>query len=1528
MRLRGRHLANLKGTVASFVPCMCLALVAAFAASHEAQSESLTWDSDPVTAGIQSGGGSWLNGAVPNWQDDTSANVEFSDGDDLTFRALGGATAEIDLGDNVAPGSMTFESGGYSIVNSDADTNSINVTGVMGITVDGGAVTIEAMISNQGTVTIGGAGTLTLSGANIEDGVAAAGTYAINGGNLVITGSTAAEDSVVNNNGTLLLNGGGTVLGTVTNIAGSFTNADGDAKGLTTVVDGSVLATGGDFTGGVQLNNGMMIIQADTAAGGISVGTGLLLVQDGNTLDSGLQMTGNGDIDNYGTVEGNVNLFDGTFENGFGPSLQTGNVDGAVTLNGSGATFNNYDGSSVGNLVTVNAGSLNAAGGSFADILVNGGTMAVFADTQANVMTIQSGDIDILSGQELDATLNVEGGEVENFGTMDGTVTVTSGTFNNGDISGVPSGTVAGDVIIDGASGTFNNYVGSDVTGSVTIDNGDGDPATGGTLNGNGGTFGDVIVNDGRFNVNASTQADNVTNGGGNIAIDGAGITLQTNYNQTGGTTVIANGGVLEDADGLTVSGGELQNDIGGTITGDVAISGGELLADGGTFNDDVTVSGSGTFNVDANTSVGTTTITGGDIDIAGGATLDTQLVQSGGTTTINVNGQLDDAADALVDLSGGRLINRGLVADDIELTGDATLVADGGVFGGEITMLSADAVFDVSASTLIVSPITVTNGTVSINGTSTLTNDIDLGNGSVSVGANATLNDVGGTNLVAGTLVNAGTVTQQVTVSDGGSLDIAGGIFTNGVVANGGNILISEDAALDLTNNGSDIELQSGQTLTDDMVQNDGTFTSSGTLNGTLLVTGGTFTQNPADPSDPVGGVTGAVTVTGGQFVANSGVFGLGITAETNGNVEVGGAVTGDVTNNGGTVTVLGSGSLSGDLANSGIARSTGEITGDVDNSGTLELEGTLAGSLENDGAGTVTTTGTVSGITTLTQDSTGLVTVSDGDTLSAQTITITSGSAGIAIGAGATLEGVGNSMTNASAMTVGAAGTLRDAGVITNQSGASILFEAGGFLIGDSDASGDEDILNDGTISVGGGSLNVTLGGAGAFSNANLLALASGSSMTVSGRFANSGTINMQNGTTGETVTVNGTYDGGGAMLIDVDFAAATADRMLVNGDVTGGSTTISLNDVSSGTASGNDIIIASVSGTSAADAFVLDAPLSLGALVYDIEQVGSDFVLGASGAFVAEVVGLEALATTLIMQSDLPSLSQRSGLAMTGEMGAFGQTKGAWFIIDAGTSRFAPVSSGTDYRGETKEFRLRGGVNLGLVESDAGQLVVGANLSLGSAETDLKSDSGPASITTDALSAGLSATWYGNSGFYLDSQLQYTTFDSTVMSGGAESSTEGESYAGAVEIGKRMTVAGTGWTLTPRGQVRYATVEFDDFASGGGLDTSLDNAESLRVGLGLNAEHAAPSGEGLTLYGSAMIYRELADGPTTTIAGTPVVSEAEDWTGEFGLGVRHGFGNGRGSLFGEVSYETGFEDPGNKNSLSLMLGGQMTF
>jgi autotransporter-associated beta strand protein len=177
--------------------------------------------------------------------------------------------------------------------------------------------------------------------------------------------------------------------------------------------------------------------------------------------------------------------------------------------------------------------------------------------------------------------------------------------------------------------------------------------------------------------------------------------------------------------------------------------------------------------------------------------------------------------------------------------------------------------------------------------------------------------------------------------------------------------------------------------------------------------------------------------------------------------------------------------------------------------NIGAIELGGatTIAGAFNNavqvNGGVTMSVTGATAandatGITTLTNY--GAITIGAGRTLSAQAIN-NNGST-ISIGAGATLQGIGNTLNNNAVIDVGAGGAIVDAGAVNNLGGGTINFNGptGTATL----SSGTNSIFNDGKIKVLGGNVAVT----GDITNQNngLLTL-TGGNMTGVGTLTNSG-------------------------------------------------------------------------------------------------------------------------------------------------------------------------------------------------------------------------------------------------------------------------------------------------------------------------------------------------------------------------------------------------------------------------------------
>ncbi|MCE5974981.1 autotransporter outer membrane beta-barrel domain-containing protein [Sinirhodobacter sp. WL0062] len=1504
------------------------------------QAQDLTWDTTTGDTAVVGGSGTW-DAATQNWTADAGAtNEAWATGDNATFS---GPAGTVTVTGTQEVGNITFSTDGYVLTGGAlAYTNASP-----GITVTTGTATIGSDITTTTGLQKSGNGTLVLSGTN-----SISGTLDVSRGNLTATSPDALSGvtTFIMQSGTGALNvdlGGATL-----NVGGFIINSPGASSlnngtlsvstlgqvGFATI--NAVIAGAGELrktlsylttlnavntlTGPVNVNDGTLAVSATgsilntsgitIAAGGtLSVnGAGGNAISDTGTVNNSGNFVLSGSNETVGAVfgSGNINLNDNTLTTGDASNRE---ISGIV--------------SGTGNLTKQGSGTLTLSGTNTATgTLTNSAGTTVVSGTWAGNVT-NDATFDLIGTSTVNGTFTNNGtGSITNSGA--GTVSLT-GLSNF--ISSGAIGSATGTVTVNTVDMTYRN--GHSETGAVSFNVSDTiteERTSGPTWQGTGYTSNFATAVAGVF-----TTGGDFTTTGGFTHDSTAALTVSTGDTMTVASLTNTAGSVINvQTDASLVGTGNTTNNSG---TVNVA-GGGSLVEVTGDYNNlstgivNFNDAAAKTFDVQAgvisnagvlNFNAGTTNVNSvggaiqntatGDINIANNATLDAT------GDTINNAGAIDMlgtgsvlTVGTLTNTTGGVVNARGVLNGDVVNTGTGDFNALSTLTGiGSFTNESA-ATFDVTGTTTVDS---LTNTTTSGTGTTIATFGTLYVNGPIENGV------AGGT--------AASLITNNWNLIGGGTVTNHAGATLNS------NALTSALFATALTNNGT-MNLQGRVDA--------GSITNSG-AGAVLNIVGNTYGGSVPTGSTPSTTPTGSflnegsatLNISGGELevagFTNSSA-GSGTTLATAGvQVEASGILDASTIENTGSGTINNAGTMRAtSVTNAADATlvSTGTISGNTQNSGTLNAAGTLAGSLSNTGAGTVTTSGDLVGITTLDQTGTGLITVSDGDTLEAQTITVAAGSGGIAIGAGSTLSGTGNTLNNSALIAVAAGGTLSDVGAINNLSGGVFDFAGGGYLSADTDATGDEDITNAGSITLGAGTLEVALGGAGAFVNNSLLQLASGSAVTVDGRYANNGTSDMQNGTAGETVTVNGEYSGGGVLAIDVDFTADTSDRLLVNGDVTGAQTSVAVADVSTGGASGNPVVIASVSGTAAADAFTLSTPLSFGALVYEISQSGADFVLAGTGGFVAEVTGLEALPYAMLQQSRLPSLRERSG---TDQLGVPTELQSVWFLVDGGTSEFAPAFSGSGFQAEMDQARIRGGLNFDAHTSDTGHLVLGVNLGYGSARSTISSDVATARIDTDARSLGLTATWFGNSGFYVDGQLQYTDFSSDMTSAGFASAISGEGVSSELEIGQRFRMANSPWSLTPRGRLKYSTVSYDPFTSGGGLATSLDTAESLQLGMGLVAERQTASraggqDQGPTFYGSADIFRELAGDITTIVAGTPVVSAAEDWSGEIGLGLQHRFGNGRGTINGELTYVTGFDNPGRNNALSVAISGRIAF
>lgn len=452
------------------------------------------------------------------------------------------------------------------------------------------------------------------------------------------------------------------------------------------------------------------------------------------------------------------------------------------------------------------------------------------------------------------------------------------------------------------------------------------------------------------------------------------------------------------------------------------------------------------------------------------------------------------------------------------------------------------------------------------------------------------------------------------------------------------------------------------------------------------------------------------------------------------------------------------------------------------------------------------------------------------------------------------------------------------------------------------------------------------------------------------ISGSVANNGLIDMQDDALGDTLAVNGDYAGTGALQLDVDIVSGDGDQVIVGGDVTGGQTTIIVNDLSDGTATGEDVLLVDVGGTSVDDAFVLaGGPILSGAFSYELEERDEDWVL--AGNFSPSTPAYEVLPQGMMALNRLSSLKQRagnrvwqgagtqssqgygargatagsSGIESTGlQTGVWGNVQGAYADVDP-----ARTTTGVDY--DIGQWEIQLGADVAFSDSAGGILIGGIMAHYSMASLDVNALPGSGDVDVDGYGVGATLTWYGAGGFYTDGQVQVTWFDTDIASntlGDLSDDADGFGYAFSVEVGQTFETDGA-WTLTPQAQLSYADVDFDTFTGPVGEVVSLEDGDSLlgRLGLSIDRRDTTTNAKGTTdrthFYGIVNLTYEFLDGSEVLVSGVSFINREERLMGELGVGGALSWDDDRYALYGEVAVATSLSNFGDSYRVQGNVG-----
>ncbi|PJT19240.1 hypothetical protein CN884_20850 [Ochrobactrum sp. 30A/1000/2015] len=320
-------------------------------------------------------------------------------------------------------------------------------------------------------------------------------------------------------------------------------------------------------------------------------------------------------------------------------------------------------------------------------------------------------------------------------------------------------------------------------------------------------------------------------------------------------------------------------------------------------------------------------------------------------------------------------------------------------------------------------------------------------------------------------------------------------------------------------------------------------------------------------------------------------------------------------------------------------------------------------------------------------------------------------------------------------------------------------------------------------------------------------------------------------------------------------------------------------------------------------------------------------------------------ETYNATLQALNKLPTLQQRVGeryvnadnnasastnQALAGET----DSKAIWGRIEGAHNRLEVGSTAGTLHQDINTVILQAGVDGQFYEGENGRLIAGITGQYGQARSNIdnRTGDGSGSIDTQGWGLGATATWYGNSGFYVDAQAQANWYDSDLgvdaVNPTLANGNKGFGYALSLEAGQRIAID-QNWSLTPQAQLMFSSVDFDTFKDTYGARISNRDGDSLTGRLGLAASYAnAWKGEdGLmvntSVYGIANLYQEFLGDARMNYAGTHMATDSDGTWGGIGAGGTYAWADNKFAIYGEGSINTSLNHFADSYAIKGNLG-----
>lgn len=396
--------------------------------------------------------------------------------------------------------------------------------------------------------------------------------------------------------------------------------------------------------------------------------------------------------------------------------------------------------------------------------------------------------------------------------------------------------------------------------------------------------------------------------------------------------------------------------------------------------------------------------------------------------------------------------------------------------------------------------------------------------------------------------------------------------------------------------------------------------------------------------------------------------------------------------------------------------------------------------------------------------------------------------------------------------------------------------------------------------------------------------------------------------------------------------------SNRLVIDGGTATGSTTLLVRNTGGAGAptTGDGIVLVdAINGaTTDPDAFRLGAAVSAGAYDYDLHYqnlAGSDqdWYLRSTERLSPAAQAALPHADTLAnyARATLGTLQQRTGHRIWRNGMIDG--RGAWGRVVAQTQSRKP-RLGSSYTQELGFFQA--GYEGVVARRPGGQFAAGAYVSAGSSSTDIDVTPDPVTgavrpqgrITSSGFGVGVTGTWLGADGLYVDA-VEQLTWHRSKLSNKAGGHVGGWSNVASVEVGKRFDL-GPAWSLVPQAQLAWTHVDFGNYVDTLGNRISLDRGDSVKGRIGVRAEwqpETAAKGDHLQVYAIANLEHEFLDGTRISVSGTPLTQRDQRLWGEIGMGFSYAW-NKRWSGYAEIEYARALSgDGGDNHALKAVAG-----